>query len=177
MRARESRCYENNVCLGRLTHPISWSVMTILARLLCLCLALMTFLLSAAPLSFSFLTKASLKPSGVERVNSWTRKADQRREDCYYEALAFSRHSIDLELDEQNMKPEKATKAPEKCRNRSRYHENEKNDGTRNKLAKGMSLSFNRQVIARAMQAPLLERTEHPVRHGNHSKMTKRGLR
>ena len=32
-------------------------------------------------------------------------------EDYYYEALAFSRHSINLELDEENMKPEKATMA------------------------------------------------------------------
>ena len=65
------------------------------------------------PLSSSFVTMASLKPGGVERVNRWTRNADQRREGCYFEALAFSRYSIDLELDEQNMKPEKATKAPE----------------------------------------------------------------
>ena len=85
----------------------------------------MTFLLGVAPVSSSFVTVASSKPSGVERVNRWTRKADQRREDRCYEALAFSRHSIDLELDEENTKPEKATKAPEKCRNRSKYHENE----------------------------------------------------
>ena len=37
---------------------------------------------------------------------------DGLREDYYYEALAFSRHSINLELDEEIMKPEKATKAP-----------------------------------------------------------------
>ena len=73
----------------------------------------MTFLLSVAPLSSSFVTMASSKQSGVERVNRWTRNADQRREDCYYEALAFSPHSIDLELDEENVKPEKAAKAPE----------------------------------------------------------------
>ena len=30
----------------------------------------------------------------------------------YYEALAFFRHTIDLELDEETMKPEKATGAP-----------------------------------------------------------------
>ena len=82
-------------------------------------------MLGVALLSSSFVTMASIKPSGVERVNRWTRNADQRREDCYCEALAFSRHSIDLELDEEILKPEKATKAPEKCRNRSTYHENE----------------------------------------------------
>ena len=69
------------------------------------------------------MTMAPLKQSGVERVNRWTRNADQRHEDCYYEALAFSRHSIDLELDEENVRPEKATKAAEKCENRSKYHE------------------------------------------------------
>ena len=36
---------------------------------------------------------------------------DRLREDYYYEAFAFSRHSINLELDEI-MKPEKASKAP-----------------------------------------------------------------
>ena len=30
----------------------------------------------------------------------------------YHEALAFSRHSINLDLDEESMKPEKATMAP-----------------------------------------------------------------
>ena len=37
---------------------------------------------------------------------------DRLHEDCYYEALAFSRHSINLELDEETMKPEKASEAP-----------------------------------------------------------------
>ena len=41
------------------------------------------------------------------------RNAAQRREDYYYEALAFSRHNIDLEIDEENMKPERPTKAEE----------------------------------------------------------------
>ena len=37
---------------------------------------------------------------------------DRLREECYYEALAFSRHTIDLEFDEETMKPEKAAEAP-----------------------------------------------------------------
>ena len=36
----------------------------------------------------------------------------QSREDYYYEALAFSRHTINLDFDEETMKPEKATEAP-----------------------------------------------------------------
>ena len=37
---------------------------------------------------------------------------DRLREDYYYGALAFSRHSINLEFYEETMKPEKATEAP-----------------------------------------------------------------
>ena len=33
--------------------------------------------------------------------------------DYYCEALALSRHNIDLELDEETMKPERLIKAPE----------------------------------------------------------------
>ena len=52
------------------------------------------------------------------------RKVDRLREDFYHEALAFSRHSINLELDEENMKPKKATKAPENTGvDPSKYHE------------------------------------------------------
>ena len=55
----------------------------------------------------------SSKSVGFVRVNRWKRKAfDQRRKDCYYEALASSRHNIDLVSDEVNMKPEKLTKTP-----------------------------------------------------------------
>ena len=41
---------------------------------------------------------------------------DHLREDYYYEALAFSRRNINLELDEETMKPEKATEAPRNSR-------------------------------------------------------------
>ena len=51
-------------------------------------------------------------PSGVRRMNRWTRNAEQRRENFYYEALAFSRHNNDLVF-EENMKPERLTMAPE----------------------------------------------------------------
>ena len=51
-------------------------------------------------------------PSGVRRMNRWTRNAEQRRENFYYEALAFSRHNNNLVF-EENMKPERPTMAPE----------------------------------------------------------------
>ena len=60
----------------------------------------MNFLFSTALPSSSFVPMAVLKPRCVES------------EDCYYEALAFSRRSINLELDEENMKHEKSTMAP-----------------------------------------------------------------
>ena len=41
------------------------------------------------------------KPAGVERVNRWTRNAAQRCEDYYYDALAFSRHNINLVFEER----------------------------------------------------------------------------
>ena len=46
-------------------------------------------------------------------MNRWTQNPGQRLEDHYYEALAFSRHNIDLVFDEEKMQPEKLTKAPE----------------------------------------------------------------
>ena len=56
---------------------------------------------------------SSSKPIGVRRVNRWTRNLAQRLEDHYFEALAFSRHNIDLVFDEEKMQPEKITKAPD----------------------------------------------------------------
>ena len=46
-------------------------------------------------------------------MNTRTRNSAQCFENYYYEALKFSRHNIDLVFDEENMKPEKLTKAPE----------------------------------------------------------------
>ena len=67
----------------------------------------------------TFVTISLSKPAGVDKVNRWTRNAAQRREDYYYDALAFSGHSINLVFDEETMKPEKLTKAAENCRNGS----------------------------------------------------------
>ena len=46
-------------------------------------------------------------------MNRWTKNADQRREDYYYDALVFSRHNTDLVFDGWNIEPEKLAKAPE----------------------------------------------------------------
>ena len=77
-----------------------WSMMSIFMRILCLCLALMNFLFSIEPPSSNFATMAVLTPRRVET------------EDYYYETLAFSRRSITLELDEENMKSERSAMTP-----------------------------------------------------------------
>ena len=69
--------------------------------MLCLCLALM-----------SFVTMAVSIPHCVVKSDRMSLDDDQVREDHYYEALALSRHSINLEPGEEFMKPEKATMAP-----------------------------------------------------------------
>ena len=66
--------------------------------MLFLCFALMSFLFSIAPPSCNYVTMAVLKQRYVESED--------------YEALAFSRRSINLELDEENMQPERSTMAP-----------------------------------------------------------------
>ena len=47
--------------------------------------------------------------TSVDRLSP---EEDRLREDYCYEALAFSRHTIDLEFDDETMRPEKATEAP-----------------------------------------------------------------
>ena len=70
----------------------------------------MNLLLSVALPSSSLVTMAVSIPHWV--VKSLSQDEDSLREDYYYEALAFSRHTINLEFDEETMKPEKATEAP-----------------------------------------------------------------
>ena len=84
----------------------------LLMSILCLSLALMNILPCAAlPLS-SFVTMATLTPHWVVNSNRLSPEVDRLREDYYYGALAFSRHTIDLEFDNETMRPEKATEAP-----------------------------------------------------------------
>ena len=51
-------------------------------------------------------------PHCVVKSDRLSLDEDRLRGDYYYEALAFSRHNMNLELDEEIMKPEKATKTP-----------------------------------------------------------------
>ena len=82
----------------------------LLVRTLCLCLALMNLLLSVAPPSSGFVTMAVSIPHWVVQSDRLSPDEDRLREDYYCEALTFSRHTINL--DEETMKPEKATEAP-----------------------------------------------------------------
>ena len=81
-------------------------------RMSCLCLALMNLLLCVALPSSSFVTMAVSTPYWVVKSDRLSRDEDRLRKDHYYEAVAFSRHTIILEFDEETMKPEKATEAP-----------------------------------------------------------------
>ena len=90
----------------------SWTMVSFLLRTLRLCLVLMT-IFSVSPISPRFVTMSSSKPIGVGRVNRWTRNSAERLENHDYESLAFSRHNIDLVFDEETVKPERLTEAPE----------------------------------------------------------------
>ena len=86
--------------------------MSFLVRTLSLCLVLTTIFLSVSPFSHSLVAMSSLALSGVHRMNRLAEKAEHRLENFYYEALPFSRHDINLEFHEENLKPERLTKAP-----------------------------------------------------------------
>ena len=73
---------------------------------------LMNFLLSVASPSSSFVTVAVSIPHCVVKSDRLSMDDDWLREHYLYEAFAFSRHSTNLELDEEIMKPEKASKEP-----------------------------------------------------------------
>ena len=81
-------------------------------KILCLCLALMNPLLCVAHPSSSFVTMAVSLPHWVVKSDRLSLDEDHLREYYYCEALAFSRHGTNLELDEEIMKPKKATEAP-----------------------------------------------------------------
>ena len=55
---------------------------------------------------------AILTPHWVVNSDRLSPEEHRLREDYYCEALAFSRHTIDLEFNEETMRPEKATEAP-----------------------------------------------------------------
>ena len=93
-----------------------YNVFHLLTRMLCLCLALMNILPGFAPSSTSFVTMAVSIPHWVVQSDRLSQDEDSLREDYFYEALAFSRHTMNLEFDEETMKPEKATGAPRNAR-------------------------------------------------------------
>ena len=83
-----------------------------LMKMLYLCLALMNLLLGEARPSSRLVIMAVSIPHWVVKSDSMSQDEGSLREDYYYEALAFSRHTINLEFDKETMKPEKATEAP-----------------------------------------------------------------
>ena len=84
--------------------------------ILYMCIVAITILLSVSPsFSPSVVTKSTSRSTGVCRINWWTKNSPvqaERIENYYYESLAFSGHSVDLELNEEVMKQERFTEAP-----------------------------------------------------------------
>ena len=61
-------------------------------------------------------TMSTSRTTGVCRINRWMKNSaehDERIDNYYYESLVFSRHSVDLEFDEEIMKPKRLTEAPD----------------------------------------------------------------
>ena len=110
---RESRCYENTVCTRRLTYLFLLDDGAIFGEDIVFVLGSYDHFFSVSLFSSSSVTMSSSKPIGVGRVNRRTRNSAERLENYYNESLAFSLHNIDLVFDEENMKPERLTEAPE----------------------------------------------------------------
>ena len=89
-----------------------YNLFHLLMRMLCLCLALKNLLLGVALPSSSFVNMAVSIPHWVGQSDRLSLDEDRLRETYCYEALACARHSINLERDEEIMKPEKATMSP-----------------------------------------------------------------
>ena len=55
---------------------------------------------------------STLRPAGLCRISRWTKNSAEQAEfieNYFYESLASSRHSVDLEFNEEVMKPERFT--------------------------------------------------------------------
>ena len=64
----------------------------------------------------SVVTMSTSRPTGVCRINRWTKHSAEHAEcieNYYYESLAFSGHRVDLAFNEEGMKPERFTEAPD----------------------------------------------------------------
>ena len=72
-----------------------------------------TIILSVSLSSSSIaVTLSTSRPTGVCRINRWKKNSAEHAEridNYYFESLSFSRHSVDLEFDEEVMKQDRST--------------------------------------------------------------------
>ena len=101
------------VCTCRLTHQFLLDDDVTLGEIIVCVFGSCEHFFSVSPISHSFVSMSSSEPTGIGRVNRWTRNSAERLENHDYESLAFSRHNIDLVFDEETVKPERLTEAPE----------------------------------------------------------------
>ena len=99
---------------------------------------------------------------------------DRLREDYKYEALAFSRHSINLELEEEIMMPEKATKAPRNSGIDPSTMRMEQWYQGKDCLSDKSQWQLPSNRVSDKKSPTGTDRESH---HGNQLKVTKRGLR
>ena len=78
--------------------PRIYSFMRMMTLYMCM-VAISIFLSVSPSFSPSVVTMSTSKSTGVCRINRWTKnfaEHAERIENCYYESLALSRHSVDL---------------------------------------------------------------------------------
>ena len=82
-----------------------------------MCIVKVTIFLSVSPsFSSSVVAMWTSRPAGLCRINRWTKNSAEqagRFENYFYESLDFSRHSVDLDFNEEVMKPERFTETPD----------------------------------------------------------------
>ena len=82
-----------------------------------MCTVVITIFLSDSPsISPSVVTMSTSRTTGVCIINLWLKNSaehDERIKNYCHESLVFFRHSVDLEFDEEVMKPNRLTEAPD----------------------------------------------------------------
>ena len=81
-----------------------------------MCIVAITIFLCVSPSFSPSVAMSTSRPAGVCRSNRWAKNSAEqaeRLESYCYESLAFSRRSVDLEFNEEVMKPERFTEAPD----------------------------------------------------------------
>ena len=82
-----------------------------------MCTNVITIFLSVSPsISPSVVTMSTSRTTGVCIINLWLKNSaehDERIKNYCHESLVFFRHSVDLEFDEEVMKPKRLTEAPD----------------------------------------------------------------